>query len=249
MNPALRWQQLRTAATRLESEVWLYRCRSGKYRSKNGPNEYDRLADNRLKDRVKDIKDFVMTGADIKSTSFFAISKANNSHKQQDPFTNHSFNKIAKKSLTAGSNVDFKGVGVGGDSDLDQITTHEKTSRTPDLEMQKSNKNNVEMVSSRVENPINMSPIHAKRTSTLTLTEEGIRDELSDDDDAFRSSILFSGTQTFSHGEESHSIDEVMQWLQRRGTSDSSKSHEDDHHSPVHPAEYIAYRIDPMIGF
>jgi len=79
-NPATRWQQLRTAALSIESNIWTFRTRSGPYRTSG--EGFDQIADKRLAEAVQEIKDSVLEGADLKATSFFSRASSQNLHGQ-----------------------------------------------------------------------------------------------------------------------------------------------------------------------
>lgn len=79
MNPALRWQQLRIAALSIESNVWMFRTRSGPYRA---DNDSDEEAEKLLGEFLRDLKQSVLEGADLKSTSFYARAQSSNLHQQ-----------------------------------------------------------------------------------------------------------------------------------------------------------------------
>jgi hypothetical protein len=79
-NPATRWQQLRSAALAIESNIWTFRTRSGPYRTSG--EGFDQTVDRLLADAVQDIKDSVLEGADLKATSFFSRASSQNLHGQ-----------------------------------------------------------------------------------------------------------------------------------------------------------------------
>lgn len=83
MNPAVRWQQLRVAALQIESNIWMFRTRSGKYRSNR--EGFDSFAEKILIDELQGINSFVLEGADVKGTSFYSQSTSKNLHKQHNP--------------------------------------------------------------------------------------------------------------------------------------------------------------------
>ena len=69
----------------MESEIWMFRTRSGDYRS-NVDSDYDSgTADNLLKENIQNIKNAVLEGADIKGTSFFGKTHNANLHLQHAP--------------------------------------------------------------------------------------------------------------------------------------------------------------------
>ena len=79
-NPATRWQQLRTAALSIESNIWTFRTRSGPYRTSG--EGFDQIADKVLSEAVQEMKDSVLEGADLKATSFFSRASSQNLHGQ-----------------------------------------------------------------------------------------------------------------------------------------------------------------------
>jgi hypothetical protein len=80
MNPAQRWQQLRGAALAIESEIWMFRTRSGSYRAHQ--SELGSKSDRLIHKNISAIQARVLEGADIKSTAFFGTRKSLNQHGQ-----------------------------------------------------------------------------------------------------------------------------------------------------------------------
>jgi hypothetical protein len=80
MNPAMRWQQLRMAAMSIESNIWLFRTRSGPYRSDH--EAFDQSPEKYLAEVLKEIKTSVLEGADVKATAFFSQATSRNLHGQ-----------------------------------------------------------------------------------------------------------------------------------------------------------------------
>lgn len=87
MNPAIRWQQLKAAALSLESEIWAFRTRTGKYRSRmEGIGEdFDRSADEQLAEYLMSTKANVLEAADIKNTTFYSRTLFRTGHSQHPP--------------------------------------------------------------------------------------------------------------------------------------------------------------------
>jgi hypothetical protein len=70
------------AAMALESEIWMFRTRSGDYRIHN---DSDDASDILLQKQIESIKSAVLEGADIKTTSFFGRFESPNLHNQHPP--------------------------------------------------------------------------------------------------------------------------------------------------------------------
>lgn len=83
MNPAQRWQQLRGAALKMESNIWKFRTRSGEYRVSR--SDLFAEADKQLFESMSQIKANVFEGGDVKSTSFFGERFSLNLHEQHPP--------------------------------------------------------------------------------------------------------------------------------------------------------------------
>ena len=98
-NPAVKWQQLRTAALSIESNIWTFRTRAGPYRTTG--EGFDQSAEKMLSEVLKDIKEKVLEGADIKNTSFYSRVKSQNKHGQHAPYSNNfgPVDNFAAKSL------------------------------------------------------------------------------------------------------------------------------------------------------
>ena len=81
-NPAVKWQQLRTSALCIESEIWAFRTRAGSYRTKG--EGFDDSSERHLAAILKEIKDKVLEGADIKSTEFYGNTGVRCLHDQHE---------------------------------------------------------------------------------------------------------------------------------------------------------------------
>ena len=69
MNPAARWHHLRSSALTLESEIWMFRTRTGKFRQ----NDLDaRQVEIHFKSTIKDVEDGMLSSGDLKRTHFYA---------------------------------------------------------------------------------------------------------------------------------------------------------------------------------
>ena len=69
------------AAMNMESEIWLFRTRAGDYR-KSLDGSDSSYADALLQERVQAVKDAVLEGADMKTSSFFGMFASPNLHQQ-----------------------------------------------------------------------------------------------------------------------------------------------------------------------
>ena len=68
MNPAARWHHLRSSALQLESQIWQFRTRTGKFRQ----NDLDaRQVEHAFKTAIKDVEDSMLSGGDLKRTKFY----------------------------------------------------------------------------------------------------------------------------------------------------------------------------------
>lgn len=84
VNPAIKWQQLRMAALSIESNIWTFRTRAGPYRTRND-SSYDQSAEHLLAEVIKDVKEKVLEGADIKQSAFYSRMYSTNAHGQHPP--------------------------------------------------------------------------------------------------------------------------------------------------------------------
>ena len=80
INPAQKWQQLRGAALRIESEIWVFRTHSGAYRASQGSR--DSNPDVLFSQAILAIQESVLDGADVKATAFFGAKTSLNKHGQ-----------------------------------------------------------------------------------------------------------------------------------------------------------------------
>lgn len=69
----------------MESQIWLFRTRSGDYRRAVDSDSDSSDADALLQDQIQNIKNAVLEGADIKGTSFFGNFGSPNLHAQHAP--------------------------------------------------------------------------------------------------------------------------------------------------------------------
>ena len=75
-NPQLRWQQLRAAAREIESEIFVFRTRTNKYRAiLKGQLSFTRNDEVIFQEHLKSIQDRVLESADLKKTIFFSFDK------------------------------------------------------------------------------------------------------------------------------------------------------------------------------
>ena len=82
-NPASRWQHLRSSALSLESEIWSFRTRTGKYRE--GMHSEGRVAENIFHTSLKQIAESTLAAGDLKKTSFYSEDPMSfSSHQQND---------------------------------------------------------------------------------------------------------------------------------------------------------------------
>jgi hypothetical protein len=74
INPGQRWQQLRGAALSLESEVWMFRTRTGSYTisSKVGVGQHSKKPERRLLEVLESLTQHISKSASVMETTFFA---------------------------------------------------------------------------------------------------------------------------------------------------------------------------------
>ena len=99
-NPGSRWQHLRSSALGLESEIWSFRTRTGKYRE--GMNAQGRAAETVFHEKVNDIGESTLSSGDLRRTEFYAQSESGSGsssgflkHNQFVPVAQH----VAEKSF------------------------------------------------------------------------------------------------------------------------------------------------------
>jgi hypothetical protein len=89
VNPAQKWMHLRGAALEIESEIWLFRTRSGEYRNTDASSvtieSFDNRADKHLKLRIDEVKNRVIEGGEIRDTGIFGYRYSPNLHNQRRP--------------------------------------------------------------------------------------------------------------------------------------------------------------------
>jgi hypothetical protein len=68
----------------MEAEIWLFRTRAGDYRKSIDGTDSE-FADALLQERIQGVKDAVLEGADIKTSSFFGMFASPNLHQQHPP--------------------------------------------------------------------------------------------------------------------------------------------------------------------
>ena len=74
-NPALRWQQLRSAWLEIQADIWMFRTRAVKYREASKAREYNRPENVKFHDTLKNVRDRVLESTDLKKTTFYGKSK------------------------------------------------------------------------------------------------------------------------------------------------------------------------------
>ena len=74
-NPSLRWQQLRSAALEIQSEIWTFRCRAGKYRSSGSGGQYNRSDELIFHAHLQSVINRILEGTDLKKTAFYGKAR------------------------------------------------------------------------------------------------------------------------------------------------------------------------------
>ena len=74
MNPAVRWQLLRSSALSLESEIWQFRTRTGKYRESRASSS--RNAEKHFHKAIKEVENLTLQSGDLRHTTFYSKPKS-----------------------------------------------------------------------------------------------------------------------------------------------------------------------------
>jgi hypothetical protein len=73
-NPAVRWQILRSSGLSLESEIWQFRTRTGKYRASREASSRD--AEKTFHTAIKEIENITLQSGDLRRTMFYSKPKS-----------------------------------------------------------------------------------------------------------------------------------------------------------------------------
>lgn len=74
MNPAKRWHHLRSSALQLESEIWQFRTRTGKYRDRRSASA--RNAEKTFHEALKENEQITLQSGDLRHTKFYSKPKS-----------------------------------------------------------------------------------------------------------------------------------------------------------------------------
>ena len=74
MNPATRWHHLRSSALEIESHIWQFRTRSGKYRETRSGTS--RNAEKTLHETLKECEQHTLQSGDLRHTTFYSNPKS-----------------------------------------------------------------------------------------------------------------------------------------------------------------------------
>lgn len=213
INPAVKWQALRMAALSIESNIWTFRTRAGPYRTKG--EGFDQSADKLLSEVLKDIKEKVVEGGDIKQTNFFAQTRSQNLHKQH-PSTNSSIGAL--DNFSAQSDYESK----SRDDPNNEASIEKRMPNAVD-----SSSMGTGLLSTSFSFP-NASPIK-KQNSVQPLI---VQDEEAPNED-----------EDFGDDDETlYSLSDVIASLRHR-ENDGDHFFKDMHYEPLQPEAYIRFRI------
>ena len=83
-NPGSRWQHLRSSALTLESEIWSFRTRTGKFRE--GMNAQGRVAETVFHEKINDSGESTLSSGDLRRTEFYAQSESGSGFLKHNQF-------------------------------------------------------------------------------------------------------------------------------------------------------------------
>ncbi len=248
----------------MESQIWLFRTRSGDYRRAVDSDSDSSDADVLLQEQIQNIKNAVLEGADIKGTSFFGNFGSPNLHAQHPPTYRqiqesksrsflrggcqssdgavpeaHSTNSTAVSSSSPEARGGAAGPGTGagaaaGGRNYAQLAT----SPTPPLPP--APRSPMEAAAAgAAEGADNLGPVSpAELVAELTMTAE-----------LEANSLHLPPLPLSSQG--TTTIDELLVWLGTRFVSNtgSTMGPKDSHYLPVLPNNYVQFRIEKALKF
>jgi hypothetical protein len=228
-NPAVKWQQLRTAALSIESNIWTFRTRAGPYRTTG--EGFDQSAEKMLSEVVKDIKEKVVEGADIKNTSFYARVKSQNKHGQHAPHSNN-FGPV--------------------DNFAAKSSMQDETSSSRN----QSQHNFWASITNKVTRKLTIFGIQSKKTSKLRKAHSIAAinavlpthvDETSlDFSDGARPTKATNRRDDTT--EEMYGLMDIISRL-KRDDNELDNNNVDSHYEPLQPDAYIKFRVYPVLTF
>lgn len=228
MNPAQRWQQLRGAAMNMEAEIWMFRTRAGDYRAGLIDGADTGYADELLQQRIQEIKDAVLEGADIKTSSFFGMFASPNLHSQHSP--NYRPSKSAR--IASGCLAACCGPCCC------MITS---AASADDIESAQSPSSPSKPRGQAPPTPIDRtgedSPGAGAGSGYAVAGEDGAEEQVAPP------VLLSSAAGT--------SIDELLTWLGTRFVTSTGEAVKprDNHYQPVLPNNYVTFRIERALKF
>jgi len=228
----------------MESQIWMFRTRSGDYRKAVDSDSDSSDADALLQDQIQNIKNAVLEGADIKATSFFGSFGSPNLHAQHVP-TFRQIQETKSKSFFSSGCTRTDGTvadahkpahtGSGGGTGTGASSAH--------------GYGQVPSSPSRQAPASPMSP-----PAPRSLAEAGpvpaasLASELSHSAELDANSLHVPPQPLAAHG--STTIDELLSWLGTRFVSNSNTSGpKDSHYLPVLPNNYVQFRIEKALKF
>ena len=228
----------------MESQIWMFRTRSGDYRKAVDSDSESSDADTLLQDQIQNIKNAVLEGADIKGTSFFGKSGSPNMHMQHAP----TFRQIQESkgrhffACLKGKTTDT----AAGDAAprLDESATGRPkygqvpTSPSPSGQSPRSSQSPLPSSPRSPGSPASpLPPVPPASLAAELTTPELEANSLH----VPRLPLTAQGNTT---------IDELLTWLGTRFVSDSDNvGPKDSHYLPVLPNNYVQFRIEKALKF
>ena len=226
-NPAVKWQQLRTAALSIESNIWTFRTRSGPYRTTG--EGFDQSAEKMLSEMLKDIKEKVLEGADIKNTSFYARVKSQNKHGQHAPNSNN-FGPV--DNFAAKSSMQDE---TSSSRNQSQQNFWASITRKLSIFGIKSKK------ASKLRKEHSITAINA-------VLPTHVDDKYLDLSDGARPTLTIATNRRDDTTEEMYSLIDIISRL-KRDDNELDNNNVDSHYEPLQPDAYIKFRVYPVLTF
>ena len=247
----------------MESQIWLFRTRSGDYRRAVDSDSDSSDADTLLQEQIQNIKNAVLEGADIKGTSFFGNFGSPNLHAQHPPSYRqiqesksrnflqsgcqsgdsavpeaHAANSNTGAASSAGArSPSGAGAGAGGAT---AGRNYAQLPSSPSSPLPSVPRSPMEIAAAgAAENADSLGPVAAADLAA----------ELSMNAELEANSLHLPPLPLSSQG--TTTIDELLVWLGTRFVSNTGNTMgpKDSHYLPVLPNNYVQFRIEKALKF
>lgn len=249
----------------MESQIWMFRTRSGDYRKSVDSDSDSGAADQMLAEQIQVIKNAVLEGADIKGTSFFGKFGSPNLHAQHVPTyrqiqesKGRGWWKLFRKNLDPNELLDapVDNLPVASNHSSNGVITNasgksQKSGKSGKAPGNSGNSGKALTTTTPPPSPVNkgLTASEGRAARDLRGARSPVPTSADDDDDEFDPNALQTPVLPLS-AEGGTTIDALLAWLGTRFVSTSTTAGpKDSHYLPVLPSNYVHFRIEKALKF